>query len=306
MERNRNADVWCTVYMSFESCLQKTIWEGNISVCLSVCLSLCLCLSCSKLSLSETKQMRKCIPWCPHIYRSEIVAIHISFSCCLQFWSLWSLLLQIGSTCSWYTITDQISSGWPDMSSFSLSSFIFIEWPWRRILSSKPVWEPPMRERERLLIRMEKGKDCFKLLEETKRVCDLYQQEEQQKDLIPVPDVAEWHKQGPSVGSMMTIASLESSFLVTCALQLDQGLVMILGFRLAGLAVLDDGSLQAKTKIIHVCSEIEVIYWHGKSQLFFPAVRAGCYFLCAIARYSLNASTFTSNTVTVVSEILIC
>jgi hypothetical protein len=48
-----------------------------------------------------------------------------------------------------------------------------------------------MRERERLLIRMEKGKDCFKLLEETKRVCDLYQQEEQQKDLIPVPDVAE-------------------------------------------------------------------------------------------------------------------
>jgi hypothetical protein len=105
---------------------------------------------------------------------------------------------------------------------------------------------------------------------------------------------------------MMTIASLESSFLVTCALQLDQGLVTILGFRLAGLAVLDDGSLQAKTKIIHVCSEIEVIYWHGKSQLFFPAVRAGCYFLCAIARYSLNASTFTSNTVTVVSEILIC
>jgi len=89
-------------------------------------------------------------------------------------------------------------------------------------------------------------------------------------------------------------------------LQLDQGLVMILGFRLAGLAVLDDGSLQAKTKIIHVCSEIEVIYWHGKAQLFFPVVGAGCYFLFAVARYSLNASTFTSNTVTVVSEILIC
>ncbi len=177
MERNRNADVWCTVYMSFESCLQKTIWQGNISVCLSVSLSLslslslCLCLSCSKqLSLSQSKQMSKCIPWCPHTYRSEIVAIHISFSCCLQFWSLWSLLLQIGSTYSWYTITDQTSSGWPYMSSSSLSSFIFIEWPWRRILSSKSVWEPPMRESERLLIRMEKRKDCFKLLEETKRV----------------------------------------------------------------------------------------------------------------------------------------
>lgn len=94
--------------------------------------------------------------------------------------------------------------------------------------------------------------------------------------------------------------------LCTDKLQLDQGLVMILGFRLAGLAVLDDSSLQAKTKIIHVCSEIDVIYWHGKSQLFVPVVRAGCYFLCAVARYSLNASTFTSNTVTVVSEILIC
>lgn len=121
-------------------------------------------------SISQSKQMSKCIPWCPHTYRSEIVTIHISFSCCLQLWSLWSLLLQIGSACSWYTITNQISSGWSYLPSSSLSSFVFIEWPWRRILPSKPVWEPPMRERERLLIRMEKGKDCFKLLEETKRV----------------------------------------------------------------------------------------------------------------------------------------
>jgi hypothetical protein len=57
--------------------------------------------------------------------------------------------------------------------------------------------------------------------------------------------------------------------LCTDKLQLDHSLVTILGFRLAGLAVLDDGSLQAKTKNFHVCSEIEVIYWHGKSQLFF-------------------------------------